>query len=130
MKALWGSVFLASSLAASAWTFACSPGAVTRQQLDASDIVATGVIHIIEQTEQKSDGQTVIAGTAELRIGRTLRNRTARAAPYVFHFELIRVDGCIFGVQPTDGATVKIYLKQATPSATELAIVHVELLER
>jgi hypothetical protein len=115
---------------ASAPAFACSPGAVTQKQLDASDIVATGVIHVIEQNEQKSDGQTVIAGTAELRIGRTLRNRTPLAAPFVFHFELIRVDGCVFGMQPTDGATVKIYLQRTAPRSTELAVVHVESLER
>jgi hypothetical protein len=124
-------VFVLLLASASApFALACSPGAVLQSDLDASDIVAIGRIHVIERTEQKSDGETTVTGIAELRTDETLRNRTPLAAPYVFSFEKIRDDGCIFGEDPSDGVRVKIYLKRMRAHPEQLVIVHIESLEQ
>jgi hypothetical protein len=106
--------------------FACSPGAITRKQLMKSDVIAIGTIHIVEQREQQNGSETVIEGIAQLRVRRVLKNRTALVGRFTFRFKQTKFDGCIFGEQPLDGSTVKVYLSRLSPGADDLELFHIE----
>ena len=109
----------------------CSPGAINIKQLEsASDVIATGVIHIVEQTEERGNDETVIRGTAQLRLGVQVKNRTSLAAPFVFAFEYIKSDGCIFGQLPEEGSTARVYLAHSASRAGILDLVHLESIEK
>lgn len=109
----------------------CSPGAINIRQLESgSDVIATGVIHIIEQTEERGNAETVIRGTAELRLGVQVKNRTSLAAPFVFAFEYIKAEGCIFGQLPEDGSTARVYLARSASQADILDLVHLEPIKK
>jgi len=108
---------------------ACSPGAISRKTLDASDIVAIGTVRIIERDERNEGDANIVSGMGELRVSREIRNRTGLVAPFRFRFERIREDGCIFGSAPSDGALVKMYLQRAAARSDELVIVYAELQE-
>jgi hypothetical protein len=91
-----------------------------------SDVIATGTIYIIQQTEQQNKSETVTEGIAEIRVGEVLQNRTALAAPFTFHFKQIKDDGCIFGDAPSEGSAVKVYLRRLSPGADDLGLYYIE----
>ena len=109
--------------------FGCSPGAIDRKELMKSDVIATGTLHIIKETKQQNGSETVTEGIAELRARRVFKNRTAPAARFTFRYKQTKFDGCLFGEQPLEGSTVKVYLSRLSPGADDLGLFHIEWME-
>jgi hypothetical protein len=108
---------------------ACTVGAVNLAQLRKnSDIIATGIIHVVRQTQKRNGDTEETEGVLELRTPRVLQNRIGARHPFFFRFALlITDDGCIFGNFPPDeGDRVTVYLVRTTRSP-RLELIHAEV---
>jgi len=108
--------------------FTCSPGAISQPLLEKqADIIATGTIFIIKQNERRTESESVVEGTAELRTNRSVKkNRTGLSAPFRFHFEYIESDGCVFGILPEAGRRARVYLKRGAGAGDLLKLLYLE----
>jgi hypothetical protein len=112
--------------AATHTAFACSPGAISYKELSKSDVIATGLVRILQKNERQDGLDTVIEGIAEIEARRVFKNTTVLASSFRFQFKQTRVEGCLFGEMPPDGSTVKVDLVRLTRGADNLQFFHYE----
>lgn len=98
-----------------------------------SDVIATGIVRVISETEKKVDDTTETFGVIQLREPTLLKNRTGPlGGPLRFRFATLWTDdGCFFGTSPpSEGDRATVYLVRAPGSSPGLHLIYVEVLER
>jgi len=111
---------------------ACRVGPVSLTEVRKnSDVIATGIVQVLKETEERKGDTTETHGLIQLRQPKILKNRTGPLGPLRFRTELIATDdGCIFGEWPlNEGDRVTVYLARASGPAPRLVLIHVEVLE-
>jgi hypothetical protein len=99
----------------------CGPAPVHKKELQRSDIVAVGLLRILDISGQPQDaGTMLISGTAQLRVLRVDRNRTSLAGPFRFSFEYWSDSACSWGPVVVEGQRATVHLKLVSPRAREL----------
>jgi len=122
-----------ASCAVASPAMACSVGAVSLTEVrKSSDVIATGTVHVLKETEEKKGDTTETTGLIQLRDPKILKNRTGPLGPLRFRTKLIATDdGCIFGQwPPNEGDLVTVYLARSSGPAPRLVLIHVEVLEQ
>jgi hypothetical protein len=105
----------------------CGSSPVHPKELRRSDVVATGVLRILDEGGRPQDARTrLISGTAELHAERVDRNRTRLTSPFRFSFQYSMDAACAWGNVVYDGERATVHLKRVAPRATELAAVDID----
>lgn len=107
---------------------ACTVPATRQKDLDRSDLIVVGKLHVIEEkTEDRSPHDVTYRGVVEVIPTKVIRNRARIDAPFRFEYEQIddKDNGCIFGTRPEDGSAATIYLNRAKDGKS-LYIVHID----
>lgn len=111
---------------------ACTVGAVNLTEIrKTSDIIATGIVRVIEQTERRELDTQITDAVIELRRPRFLKNQMGSRPPLLFRSKMLATDdGCFFGTwPPTEGARATVYLSRSNGPSPKLALIYADVQE-
>jgi hypothetical protein len=105
----------------------CGSAPVSKDQLNASDVVVTGVVTVVkERWHGRRHRPQVKRGIAEIRAEDVQRNRTRLTSPFRFTFEYVFDGECAWGVTVYDGELAILHLVRSPLRGRVLKAIDVD----